>query len=84
VLFHDEGGDVEPSTLDLFTTRELIDELIRRKTFLGLVVHAAEELKSAEWTGERVFTVHMNSNFAPAEAGRLLEVIAERMTCLPD
>src|SRR5262245_36792205 len=72
-----KGGGVALSELELCTSRELIEELMRRKTFLGIVIHAEEELKSPEWTGERVFTVHMNANFVRAEAGRLLEIIAE-------
>lgn len=70
---------MQPNELELYTSQELIQELMRRKTFLGVVVHAREELKAQEWTGERVFSVHYNSNFAPAEVGRLLDVIAARV-----
>jgi len=70
---------VQPSDLELYTTRELIDELMRRKTFLGVVVHSREELKSPDWAGERVFSVHFNGNLGAAEAGRLLEAVAGNM-----
>lgn len=65
--------------LELYTSRELIDELMRRKTFLGVVIHSGDELKARAWTGERVFTVHFNSNLDAAEAGRLLDVVAEQL-----
>jgi hypothetical protein len=70
---------VPPSDLELHTTQELIEELMRRQTFLGVVVHSREELKDRGWTGERVFTVHYNANLGAAEAGRLLDVVAEHL-----
>ncbi len=75
---------MSPSELELCTTRELIDELMRRKTFLGVVVHSAEELKSQDWTGERIFTVHFNANLGAEMAGRLLDRIAEHLDRLSD
>jgi hypothetical protein len=69
---------MEPSALELYTTRELIDELIRRQTFLGVVVHAEDDLKGA-WTGEKTFQVHFNSNLDAAQAGRLLDVVSSYM-----
>jgi hypothetical protein len=69
---------MEPSALELFTTRELVDELMRRKTFLGVVVHSETELKGP-WQGERTFQVHFNSNLEPGQAGRLLDAVAEYM-----
>jgi hypothetical protein len=74
---------MQSNELELYTSRELIDELMRRKTFLGVVVHAQEELKSQDWNGERVFTVHFNSNFGAGEVGPLLEVIAARVDHSP-
>ena len=68
-----------PSDLELHTTQELIEELMRRKTFLGVVVHSPQGLKGGGWTGERVFTVHHNANLGPDEAGRLLDVVAEHL-----
>ena len=73
---------MRPSDLELHSTQELIDELMRRKTFLGVVVHSREELKGREWSGELVFTVHHNDNLSPEEAGRLLDVVAERLDSL--
>lgn len=65
--------------LELFTTQELIDELLRRRTFLGIVVHSLEELKDTDWRGERTCRVHFNGNLDSSQASRLLEVVAERM-----
>lgn len=65
--------------LELFTTKELVAELMRRKTFLGVVVHSDQELRTPTWDGERTFRVHHNDNLSPEEAGRLLDVVAEYM-----
>jgi hypothetical protein len=70
---------VEPSELELYTTQELIAELMRRKTFLGVVVHSEEQLKAGPWTGERVFKVHHTANLNASEAGRLLEVVTQHV-----
>jgi hypothetical protein len=71
---------VESNGLELFTTAELIGELMRRKTFYGVVVHAVEEHKSAQWKdGERTFAVHHTSNLTSEEAARLLDAIADNL-----
>jgi hypothetical protein len=69
---------MEPSPLELYTTRELVQELMRRQTFLGVVVHAEQELRGP-WRGERIFEVHFNSNLQAEQAARLLEAVTERM-----
>ena len=69
---------MQPNTLELCTTRELVDELLRRTTFLGVIVHAEEELKEA-WQGERMFKVRFNDNLNAGEACRLLGRVAEYM-----
>ncbi len=69
---------MQPTALELFTTRELVEELLRRTTFLGVVVHAEEELKEA-WQGERMFKVRFNDNLNASEACRLLGRVAEYM-----
>ncbi len=63
--------------LALFTTAELVAELMRRTTFLGVVVHAAEELRTAGWlSGDRTFKVHFNDNLDTTAVGRLLDTVA--------
>ena len=69
---------MQPTTLELCATRDLVEELMRRKTFLGVIVHAEQELKGP-WEGERMFKVRFNDNLNAAEACRLLERVAEHM-----
>jgi hypothetical protein len=69
---------MQPTALELCTTRELVEELLRRKTFLGVIVHAEEELKTV-WQGERIFKVRFNDNLNAGEARRLLGRVAEYM-----
>lgn len=69
---------MQPSTLELCTTTELVEELMRRTTFLGVVVHSEQELKGP-WVGERTFQVHFNSNLDAGQAWRLLDVVAHHM-----
>lgn len=70
---------MDAGELAFYTTRELIDELIRRKTFLGVVVHAEQEQRGKTWNGEKMFQIHFNSNLQPEEAGRLLDAVAEHL-----
>ncbi len=72
---------MDKSDLELFSTQELINELMRRKTFLGIVVHSQREFKENKWDGERTFKVHFNGNLKTAQATRLLETIAEYLDC---
>jgi hypothetical protein len=65
--------------LELYSTEELISELLRRATFQGVIVHARDEAKTAEWNGERVFTVRLNANLSTDEAGRLLDVVSRHL-----
>jgi hypothetical protein len=68
---------MSPSDLELFATQELIDELLRRTTFQGVVVHALDGAKDRHWDGERIFVVRHNSNLDTEEAGRLLDVVGQ-------
>jgi hypothetical protein len=68
---------MNPSDLELYTTNELIDELLRRKTFLGVIIHAKEELKEERWRGEKVFQVHFNSNLDSQTACGILDAVTE-------
>ncbi|WP_422928530.1 hypothetical protein [Singulisphaera sp. PoT] len=63
--------------LALYTSQELIDELMRRKTFLGIVVHSEQEAKTDEWPEERIFRVRYNRNLEQEQVGRLLGVVSE-------
>ena len=77
--------------LEFFATQDLIDELLRRTTFQGVVVHAVEGAKIAIGTENAAFryislmtvfflyffAVSHNANLRTEEAGRLLNVISE-------
>lgn len=68
---------MQPSELELYSSRELINELMRRRTFLGVVIHSEQELKGGDWGDERVFKVHFNGNLDTLSAGQLLETVAD-------
>ena len=70
----------QPGELWLFSTEELIEELMKRSTFQGVIVHARDEAKSRHWTGERVFRVRINPNLGTEEASRLLDVVSQRIS----
>lgn len=65
-----------PGDLELFSTQDLIDELLQRTTFQGVIVHSRDEAKDRDWSGERIFYVRLNANLVPEEAGRLLDVVS--------
>ena len=67
---------MKESDLAFHTTGELIAELMRRRTFMGVVVHADPEWKGEPWEEARTFRVHFNSNLDTSEATRLLDVVA--------
>ena len=66
------------SELAFYTTEELITELLSRSTFLGVIVHAPNDLKR-EWEAEQVFKVRFNGNLDTPQVGRLLDVVARRL-----
>jgi hypothetical protein len=70
---------VEDSALAFHSNQELIDELLRRSTFLGVVVHSTEEIRNRQWGAERMMRVQFNENLSTEQAGRLLDVVAAQM-----
>jgi hypothetical protein len=70
---------MKPRDLELHETQDLIDELMHRTTFLGIIVHAKEEYRGAWKTGERTFRVHHNENLSVEEAGKLLARVSEHL-----
>lgn len=70
---------MQDSELAFYSNQELIDELLRRTTFLGVIVHSAEEIRNRQWGPERVMRVQFNENLDAAQAGRLLDVVAAQM-----
>ncbi len=70
---------MEHRELELFSTQQLISELLKRQTFLGVVIQSVEEEKGQEWPEERVFKMHFNEHLDSPTAGRLLSAIAEHI-----
>jgi len=70
---------MNPGDLELFGTEELINELVGRTTFQGVIVHARGGAKDRHWSGERVFRVRLNGNLDLEEAGRLLDVVSQHI-----
>lgn len=70
---------MDSSELAFFTTQELINEILRRKTFLGVVVQSEEDFRNRDWGTERIFKVQFNSNLNSGQASRLLDACAEYM-----
>ncbi len=70
---------MEPQELELFSTKQLISELMRRRSFLGVIVHSEEEERGQEWSEVRMFKMHFNKNLDSTSAGRLLQTVAERI-----
>jgi len=67
---------MDSADLAFYTTEQLIAELMRRRNFLGVVLHAEEDLRG-EWRGEKTFKLHFNGNLDAIRAGRLLNTVAE-------
>ncbi|WP_165225848.1 hypothetical protein [Aquisphaera insulae] len=74
---------MNPGDLDFFSTRDLIDELLRRTTFQGVIIHAKQEVRTPSWQGERVFSVRHSANLDAGEAGRLMDVVRPHLPTLP-
>ena len=65
--------------LDYCTTQDLINEILCRATFQGVIVHTVDEAKNRHWDGERVFAVRHSASLDTEEAGRLLDVISHHI-----
>jgi hypothetical protein len=70
---------MDSSDLAFYSTDELISELMRRRTFLGVIVHSPQEMKNGQWGEERSFKVHFNGNLGAGKASRLLDRVASYM-----
>lgn len=66
-----------PDELELCETSLLIEELLRRSTFQGVIIHAETTPRAAHWAGERIFKLRFNDNFTAAQVGNLLGVVAD-------
>lgn len=71
---------MQDADLAFYSTQELVDEILRRQSFMGVVVQAADDNRQATWPEERMFKVQFNHNLSTEQAGRLLDVVAEYMS----
>ncbi|MFO0958880.1 MAG: hypothetical protein U0800_15870 [Isosphaeraceae bacterium] len=67
---------MHPGELELYPTRDLVEELLRRSTFQGVIVHAIEESREPDWQGERLFTMRHSQCLGTDEAARLLDIVS--------
>jgi hypothetical protein len=68
---------MNPTDLAFISSRELVDELMRRQSFLGVIVHAVEESRGNGWNGNKNFQVRFNENLDAEGVSRLLNIVAE-------
>jgi len=71
---------MNPEDLALYTTDELVSELLNRQTFIGVLVRGEGDWKG-RWDGERNFKVSFNGNLDAQEVRRLLGVVADHLLC---
>ena len=64
------------SELELVPTRELIEELMRRQSFVGVVVHALEESRGRGLASGKTLQVRINGSLEVETACRLLGQVA--------
>lgn len=67
--------------LELYSTEELVREILGRASFRGVVVHMCDDVGNRPEPDEMTFNVRFNRNFEADEIGRLLDVVSRR---LPD
>lgn len=65
--------------LELFATEDLIDEILRRSSFQGVVIHSRDAASNQAEPDERTFCVRFNRNFQTEEVGRLLDVLSRKL-----
>ena len=65
--------------LELYSTEELLRELLGRSSFQGVVVHSRDAVGNRPEPEELSFSVRFNRNFETEEVGRLLDVVSRRL-----
>jgi hypothetical protein len=66
-----------PDELSLYTAEELIDELMGRSTFQGIVIRAEDSYKGGPWKGEQTYKASWTSNLGDARIEQVLEQVAQ-------
>ncbi|WP_165248344.1 hypothetical protein [Paludisphaera soli] len=65
--------------LELYATEDLIEELLGRTTFQGVVIHSRDDAGNHPRPDETTYSVRFNRNFQTEEVGRLLDVLSRRL-----
>lgn len=65
--------------LELYATEELLDEVLRRSSFQGVVVHSQDAVGNQSEPEERTFSVRFNHNFETEAVRRLLDIVSRRL-----
>lgn len=65
--------------LELYTTEEMVEEIINRTTFLGVVIQSEEDCKNKNWYGKKAFKIHWNNNLNNKEVADILENMASSL-----
>lgn len=63
-------------SLELYTTKEMIEEIINRTTFQGIMILSENDCKDPKWCGKKTFGVHWNNNLTNKEVVDILESTA--------
>ena len=65
--------------LEFYATEELLEEVLRRSSFQGVVVHCRDAAGNHAEPEEQTFSVRFNHNFETEDVSRLLEVVSRRL-----
>lgn len=65
--------------LEFYATEELLEEVLRRSSFQGVVVHSRDVAGNHDEPEERTFSVRFNHNFETEDVSRLLDVVSRRL-----
>jgi hypothetical protein len=65
--------------LELYATEDLIEELLGRSTFQGVVIHSRDAAGNHPEPDETTYSVRFNRNFQTEEVGRLLDILSRRL-----
>jgi len=65
--------------LELYATEDLLEEVLRRSSFRGVVIHSRDAVGNHDEPEERTFSVRFNHNFETEDVRRLLDVVSRRL-----
>lgn len=59
--------------LELYSSQELIKEIMNRHTFQGIIIHTECDCKEQRWDGKRNFSLRWNDNLEREEVSAILQ-----------